>query len=203
MRKLYDRVADGYYTVATGFLMLLAVALLLGAVWQAAAALLHGEIIGVLDGVGLVIIGFAIIETAKFIAEEEILREKELRSAVESRRSLTKFITIIVIAASLEALVMVFETSRTDVTKSVYPAVLFAAAMFALVALGVFQWLSSRIAPPSRGEEDSLDTGEPPDDGEDGPTPSSPTPSSPNPSSSAPPPASAAPRHQTRWTRDA
>ena len=104
-----------------------------------------------LDSVGLVIIGFAIIETSKFIAEEEILRRKELRSAVESRRSLTKFITIIVIAASLEALVMIFETSRTDVTESIYPAALFAAAMFALIALGAFQWLSSRIAPPPAG----------------------------------------------------
>ena len=70
---------------------------------------------------------------------------------MEARRSLTKFITIIVIAASLEALVMVFETSRTDVTKSIYPAALFAAAMFALVRSGLFQWLSSRIAPPPDG----------------------------------------------------
>ena len=70
-----------------------------------------------LESVGLVIIGFAIIETAKFVAEEEILRRKELRSAVESRRSLTKFITIIVIAVSLEALVMVFETNHGDITR--------------------------------------------------------------------------------------
>ena len=73
---------------------------------------------------------------------------RELRSAVESRRSLTKFITIIVIAVSLEALVMAFETGRTDVTHAIYPAALFTAAMFALLALGAFQWLSSRIAPP-------------------------------------------------------
>ena len=115
--------------------------------------LADGEVLGVLESVGLVIIGFAIIETAKFIAEEEILRRKELRSAVEARRSLTKFITIIVIAASLEALVMIFETSRTDVTEAIYPAALFAAAMFALIALGAFQWLSSRIAPPPAGAD--------------------------------------------------
>jgi hypothetical protein len=147
MRALYERVSRGYFLVATWFLILLALLLFLGAVWEVAAALLHGEILGVLDGAGLVIIGFAIIETARFIAEEELFRQKELRSAVESRRSLTKFITIIVIAASLEALVMIFETSRTDVGQSIYPAALFATAMFALIALGLFQWLSSRIAP--------------------------------------------------------
>ena len=114
--------------------------------------------LGLLDSVGLIIIGFAIIETSKFIAEEEILRDKELRSAVESRRSLTKFITIIVIAASLEALVMIFETSRTDVTRSIYPAALFVAVMLALVSLGAFQWLSSRIAPPpDPGEGGGID----------------------------------------------
>ena len=63
--------------------MLLAILLLLGAIWEMVAALAHGEVLGVLESVGLVIVGFAIIETAKFIAEEEILRQKELRSAVE------------------------------------------------------------------------------------------------------------------------
>lgn len=164
MHRLYERIAKAYYGVATAFLLVMAVVLLLAAIWEASAGLLGGEIIGVLDGVGLVIIGFAVIETAKFMAEEELLRDKELRSAVESRRSLTKFITIIVIAASLEALVMVFETGRTDVTKSLYPALLFAAAMFALIALGVFQWLSSRIAPPPKDGEQSIDHDEPPED---------------------------------------
>ena len=83
------------------------------------------------------------------------MRQRELRSAVEARRSLTKFITIVVIAASLEALVMIFEASRTELERSVYPAILFGVAMFALVALGAFQWLSSRIAvPPEEAEEE-------------------------------------------------
>jgi hypothetical protein len=148
MRKFYGKIADTYFTLATCLLLLIAVLLLLGAVWHVVIALVHVDVLGLLDSIGLVIIGFAVIETSKFIAEEEILRDKELRSAVESRRSLTKFITIIVIAASLEALVMIFETSRTDVALSIYPAGLFAAVMLALVSLGAFQWLSSRIAPP-------------------------------------------------------
>jgi hypothetical protein len=148
MGKLYARVALAYFVAATGLLMLLALILLGLAVWEIVGALRHGEVLGVLDAAGLVIVGFAIIETSKFVAEEEVLRSKELRSAVESRRSLTKFITIVVIAASLEALVMVFEAGRTEMSRVLYPAALFAAAMFALVALGAFQWLSSRIAPP-------------------------------------------------------
>jgi hypothetical protein len=148
MGKLYATVALAYFVTATALLMLLALILLGLAVWEIVGALQHGEVLGVLDSAGLVIVGFAIVETSKFVAEEEVLRSKELRSAVESRRSLTKFITIVVIAASLEALVMVFEAGRTEMSRVLYPAALFAAAMFALLALGAFQWLSSRIAPP-------------------------------------------------------
>jgi hypothetical protein len=148
MKTTFDRAALAYFALAAGLLTLIALLLLGWAAWEIVTALIHGEVLGVLEAAGLVIIGFAILETARFIGEEEILRRKELRSAVEARRSLTKFITIIVIATSLEALVMIFEASRTDVSHAVYPALLFGTAMFALVALGAFQWLSSRIAPP-------------------------------------------------------
>jgi hypothetical protein len=157
VERLFQRVVRLYFVVATVFLMALAMLMLGAAFWEVATSLLHEDALGILDSIGLVIIGFAVVETAKFFMEEEILRRKELRSAVESRRSLTKFITIIVIAAALEALVMTFETSRTDVTQAIYPAALFAAAMFALIALGTFQWLSSRIAPPPAGGEVSTD----------------------------------------------
>ena len=73
----------------------------IGAVWEVIVALRSFELAdAALDSIGLLIIGFAVIETAKFIAEEEILSNRELRSPLESRRSLTKFITIIVIAAN-------------------------------------------------------------------------------------------------------
>ena len=146
MRDVYTRLALAYYVVATLFLIGLAMVLLGSAFWGAYLGLASGDPApGILDSIGLVIIGFAVVETAKFIAEEEILRQRELRSSVESRRSITKFVTIIVIAASLEALVMVFQTSREGIELAIYPAALFAATTLALVALGAYQWLSSRI----------------------------------------------------------
>ncbi|MGD9866949.1 MAG: hypothetical protein AB7U38_03010 [Hyphomicrobiales bacterium] len=146
MQKIYENIALAYFTLATLTLMLFSIVLFVSAVWTVAAAVAaYDPVDEVLDSIGLLIIGFAVIETSKFIAEEEILRKRELRSALESRRSLTKFITIIVIAASLEALVMVFKTSRTNIPDALYPAALFVAAMFALTALGAYQFLSSRI----------------------------------------------------------
>lgn len=153
MYRFYSWLALGYFVVATTMLMLIAIFLLGSAAWSIVTTLFtDGRVEALLDSVGLMIIGFAVVETAKFIAEEEIIRKRELRSAMESRRSLTKFVTIIVIAASLEALVMVFRTSQDNVALTIYPAALFAAATLALVALGAYQWLSSRIEPASPRE---------------------------------------------------
>jgi hypothetical protein len=147
MYQLYEKIALAYFIAATLALMLFCAVLFGGALW-----LMVGSFFGeaspidtALDGIGLLIIGFAVMETSKFIAEEEIIRQRELRSPLESRRSLTKFVTIIVIATSLEALVMVFKTSREDIPQAIYPALLLVAAMVALAALGAYQWLSSRI----------------------------------------------------------
>lgn len=154
MTKIYSYLALGYFVAATVVLMVVAAILLFSAAWQMATALGSStQVEAALDSAGLLIIGFAIVETAKFFAEEEILRRRELRSPIESRRSLTKFITIIVIAACLEALVMVFKAGRGNIAESIYPATLFGASMLALVALGLYQWLSSRIATPPPAEQ--------------------------------------------------
>ncbi len=154
MNKFYSGFAYAYFLVATIFLMVIAVLLLGTAMWEILTQYNSPDLVDVaLNGIGLTIIGFAVVETGKFIAEEEILRSRQLRSSMESRRSLTKFTTIIVIAMSLEALVMVFKTNNEGVENAVYPAILFAAAMFSLIALGVYQYLSSRIQPPSRDEK--------------------------------------------------
>ena len=160
VEKLYSKLALVYFVVATVGLNVLAFILLVFALVEATKGVLSGDPVGaVLSSVSLIVIGFAVVETAKFVAEEEIMRRRELRSSRESRRSITKFITIIVIAASLEALVMVFQSTREGIQFAIYPAALFIAAMFALVALGSYQWLSSRIkggqSPEYEGEEPS------------------------------------------------
>lgn len=146
MNRVYSWIALAYFITATLMLVFLAFVLLLLAVWEAVNSLGTADQVGsVLSSISLLIIGFAVVETAKFIAEEEIMRKRELRSPTESRRSITKFTTIIVIAACLEALVMVFQSTREGIQYAIYPAALFFSAMFALISLGVYQWLSSRV----------------------------------------------------------
>ncbi|MBO6718074.1 MAG: hypothetical protein JJ913_08975 [Rhizobiaceae bacterium] len=163
MRKFYSGFAYFYFLLATILLMLISLLLLGNAVWQIFSRYnAPGDLVDVsLNGIGLIIIGFAVVETAKFIAEEELLRSRELRSSLESRRSITKFTTIIVIAMSLEALVMVFRANHDRLNEAIYPAILFSAAMFALIALGIYQYLSSRIQPPSTADSREVEESSP------------------------------------------
>lgn len=152
VERVYPRIALVYFVLATLSLMLIAFLLMGFAFVELASSIATvRQVDAALDSISLLVIGFAVVETAKFIAEEEIMRKRELRSSTESRRSITKFITIIVIAASLEALVMVFQSTREGIEFAIYPAVLFMASMLALVSLGAYQWLSSRI--DTSGEE--------------------------------------------------
>ena len=127
-------------------LMLLAVVLVVGAMWTLVTRTVAGEsdTFGLLHSVGLIIVSVAVFDVGKFLFEEEVLHDRELRSIREARRSLTKFMTIIIVALSLEALVLVFETTREQVSALLYPSVLMSSAVLALVGLGVFQWLSSK-----------------------------------------------------------
>ena len=62
------------------------------------------------------------------------MRERELRSPGEARRSLTKFMTIIIIALSLEAVVGIFEVGREKNFEALlYPAAVMAVAVLALI----------------------------------------------------------------------
>ena len=96
-----------------------------------------------LNNVSGIVISAAVLDLGKFLFEEEVMRGRDLRYTREVRQSITKFMSIILIAMSLEALVMVFEVSTSDnLARVVWPTTLFGAAILALLALGVFQWLT-------------------------------------------------------------
>ncbi len=149
MSTMYHVLVRSYVIAAAIALMGAAALLVLAALVRLGEALDTTAFTDVLLRTsGIFIIGFAVVETAKFILEDEAISGPELRSPTASRRSLTKFVTIVVIAIALESLVMIFIASRNEVSEVRYPATLLAAAAGGLVALGAYQWLSSRVAGP-------------------------------------------------------
>ena len=93
--------------------------------------------------IGYLIVAIAVFDVAKYIFEEEVLSDDERRNAAETRRSLTKFGSTIVIAVLLESLVMTFEIAREEPAELIYPVFLMLAGTVLFLALAVFQRLSA------------------------------------------------------------
>ena len=87
------------------------------------------------------------------LVEEELIRERQLRSVIEARRSLTKFFTIVIIVLSLEGIVLVFETKLERLSDLVYPTALMGIAVAAMVGLGLFHWLTAEGGSNRIGED--------------------------------------------------
>ena len=159
----FDWLARLLFVMVALALFALAITLVISGAWQLVRGAFGGEIgiFNLMNGVGLLIVSLAIADVAKFVVEENVVRERELRSPAEALRSLTKFMTIIIIALSLEAVVGIFEAGREKhFDQLVYPAVVMAAAILALVGLGAFQFLSRRSQREAAAGSDDADAKE-------------------------------------------
>ena len=98
-----------------------------------------------LSAIGYVVIAMAVFDVAKYFIEEEVIRSREMRTAAEARRSLTKFISTIAIAIFIEGLVIVFQASKDRLSEMLYPTALLLTAIVIVVGLGVYQRLSADV----------------------------------------------------------
>jgi hypothetical protein len=98
-----------------------------------------------LAAIGYVVIAMAVFDVAKYFIEEEVIRGREMRSASEARRSLTKFVSTIAIAIFIEGLVIVFQSSKDRLPEMLYPTALLLTAILIVVGLGVYQRLSADV----------------------------------------------------------
>lgn len=145
------------FACASGLLVITAIALVVVGFAEAIGDLRAGGHSGadaILNALGYVIVAVTVFDVAKYLFEEEVFREREKRSAAEARRSLTKFLSTIVIALFLEGLVVVFKTARTDVSQLIYPTALLVVAVLVLVGLGAYQRFSATVE-QEVGQEDA------------------------------------------------
>lgn len=158
--SLFSRIL--YTTIS--FALLSASILLIGvAVWRTATGYWTGDnaLETMLDGIGLIIIAVAVADVGKFLFEEEVVSDRELRRPAEARGSLTKFMTIMIVALSLESLVLIAKTSRETMHDIIYPGVLVFLAVSAMVGLGLFQRLSQNVTaavPKEHTDEETKET---------------------------------------------
>jgi hypothetical protein len=143
--SVVDVVGKVIFFLIACVLVVMGLGLVLSGAFEAARALIGGQLgaFSLLNSVGLIIVSVAIIDLSKFVLEEYVLHSRQLRSLPEARQSLTKFMTIVIIAFALEALVTTFEVGRDKMFHMLlYPAGVMVTAIIALVGLGAFQWLT-------------------------------------------------------------
>jgi phosphate/sulfate permease len=136
------------YLTVTATLLLIALMLIGYALWDVWLSI-NGNVQvmeKLLTAIGVAVISLALFDVSKYLIEEEVIREKSLvRNLEDTKRSLTKFMTIIAIAVCLEALVFIFEAGKTDVQTLLYPILLLVSGVFVVIGLGIYLRISAGV----------------------------------------------------------
>lgn len=141
--KDFLRDFSSYFFLVVGITFILAAIAMIGiSVWHLIECFFYkceSTLMGLIDFIEFLIISVAIFDVGRYFLEECVLRPRELRTPSEARQSLTKFMVVIVIAVTLEALLNVIKTGTTDVSLLMFPAALFFFATLLLVGLSLYQ----------------------------------------------------------------
>jgi len=140
-RAVYSLIVAGLFSV---------VALLLWAAFVQVAGLFQGELHGDamhLRPFGVIVfltLALAIFDLGKTILEEEILMHKDIFRHSSTRRTITRFMAAILIAVSIEALLLMFRAAMGN-GENMMPAVaMMLTAVAMLIGLGIYVFLGAR-----------------------------------------------------------
>lgn len=89
-------------------------------------------------------LALAIFDLGKTILEEEVLMHKDIFRHSSTRRTITRFIGAILIAVSIESLLMMFKSVLGDTEHLGQAVTMMAAAVGLLVGLGIYVYLGAR-----------------------------------------------------------
>lgn len=135
------RAVYGLISLSLGIISLTMMGVALWEIWLS----VHERtllIAALLNAIGLIVIGMAVFDVSRFLLEEEVFSSSSTKSPAKQRGTLVKFLVIIAIAVSLEALVFVFDAGTKDITTLIYPTLLLMAAVFVVIGMGVYQKLT-------------------------------------------------------------
>ena len=144
MKVLHFLFSAGHFVISVLFLV--AGLALIGAavlqLWQGIQwmedASLFPRINAVLEGIAVLTVAVAALELGQTILEEEVHRQAQMSAPTRVRRFLSRFMVVLVVALSIETLVLVFRLSEDEVESLPYAASVGIAAALLLAAWGLF-----------------------------------------------------------------
>jgi hypothetical protein len=134
----------GHFVISLLFLAGAAALIVLAAVQLWAGIQLFDEapfterLNAVLESIAVLTVAVAALELGQTILEEEVHRQAQMSAPTRVRRFLSRFMVVLVVALSIETLVLVFRLSEEDIESLPYAASVGVAAALLLVAWGLF-----------------------------------------------------------------
>jgi hypothetical protein len=103
---------------------------------------LTGRINAVLEAIAILTVAVAALELGQTILEEEVQRGAQMSAPTRVRRFLSRFMVVLVVALSIETVVLIFRLGQDAPEMLPYVASVGYAAAALLAAWGVFVWLN-------------------------------------------------------------
>jgi len=144
MKLLHWLFTAGHFVISLLFLVAGAALIAFAGMqlWQGVqpleAAPLLSRLNAVLESIAVLTVAVAALELGQTILEEEVHRGAQMSAPTRVRRFLSRFMVVLVVALSIETLVLVFRLSQDQPEMLPYAASVGAAAALLLIAWGVF-----------------------------------------------------------------
>jgi hypothetical protein len=103
---------------------------------------LTGRINAVLEAIAILTVAVAALELGQTILEEEVQRGAQMSAPTRVRRFLSRFMVVLVVALSIETVVLVLRIGQDSPELLPYAASVGYAAAALLAAWGVFVWFN-------------------------------------------------------------
>ena len=147
MRALRKVFPAGHFVVAVLFVLSAAALIVLAAMQLWIGIHFTGDFTpiqrlnAVLESIALLTVAVAALELGQTILEEEVLRESHMSAPTRVRRFLSRFMVVLVVALSIETVVLTFRHSAQAADLPYVATIGFATAAL-LVGWAVFIWLN-------------------------------------------------------------
>jgi hypothetical protein len=137
MKVLLKLFPAGHLVIAALFVgaSLALVALAAVQLWEGVTLL---KLNAVLESIAVLTVALAALELGQTVLEEEVLREAQMSAPTRVRRFLSRFMVVLVVALTIETLVLTFRFAHEDSERLPYVASIGLAAAVLLAAWGLF-----------------------------------------------------------------
>ena len=147
LNKPFHSITKGFYILAGFSMMILSIITIIFSLWDFSLYLFSKHDLAlemIFKPIIALTLSIAIFDLAKTILEQEVFFKSYSKNSKVETKILTKFLTTIIIALSIEALIVVFKIAINDYDKMVNAFYLIAGIALILISLTIFIHYSSK-----------------------------------------------------------